>query len=60
MTTITLTEEIRKEIKDSINYYNGRLNYELNFSEDLRKNDKIDLYKKEIIRLESALIKGVI
>lgn len=60
MTTINITTEIRKEIQSSILEFDRLIQKELSFSSDLRKHDKVELYSKEIIRLQNCLESGVL
>lgn len=55
---IQVTNEIAKEIKESINCFKSIIEKEMSFSSDLRKNDKIELYSNKIAELEKSLELG--
>ena len=55
---IEVTKEIAKEINQSINEFQSLINDEMNYSEHLRKHDKIKLYEQNIERLKHGLEKG--
>jgi len=57
-TKIILTEELKIEVLQSINYFDNEIKKEMNFSVDLRKNEKIIKYTNKIIELQSYLNKG--
>ena len=60
MITIKITAEIKKEIKTSILSFNNQISKEMNFSEDLRKNDKIQLWSNKVKELTQSLENGYI
>jgi hypothetical protein len=57
-TKIILTEELRKEILQSINYFDNQLKKEMVFSADLRKHERIITYTKKIAELQNSLVLG--
>jgi hypothetical protein len=55
-TIITLS--IAQEIKGSISQFQSMINKEESISYDLRKHNKVTLYKSKVQELEQALLKG--
>jgi len=60
MATVFLTQDIRKEILNSIKEFENLIQKEIVISWDLRKHDKIILYTNKIIELKQALTDGFI
>jgi hypothetical protein len=55
-TIITLS--IAQEIKESISQFQSMINKEESISYDLRKHNKVTLYKSKVQELEQSLLKG--
>ena len=55
-TIITLS--IAQEIKESIAQFQSMINKEESISYDLRKHNKVTLYKSKVQELEQSLLKG--
>ena len=60
MISITITPEIAIEIQSSIAQFENLIAREMNISEDLRYNHKIELYQSKIQELKQGLSNGFI
>ena len=58
MKAIEITPAIKQEIKDSISKFKSMILKEESISLDLRKHDKVELYKSKVVELENYLVRG--
>ena len=60
MGPIKITTEIKLEIENSINQFKKQIAKEMSISEDLRYNDKINLWNSQVVALQKSLINGLL
>lgn len=60
MGTIKITPEIKLEIENSINQFKKQIAKEMSISEDLRYNDKINIWTSKVVELQKSLINGLL
>jgi hypothetical protein len=60
MGTIKITTEIKLEIENSINQFKKQIAKEMSISEDLRYNNKINLWNSQVVALQKSLINGLL